>query len=299
MPRPGREFEKLVARIEEKLCPMGATVISPDRIPELVSGNLREVDASIRFKLGSVPILITIECRDRGAVQDVTWLEQIKSKKESIGANQTIAVSKEGFTDGARSYANQHGILLRQLSELTDSFILQCIQGTRLFVRDTRCHMRYYNIGYFPLPEDEGSTELSLAEDSQRAIIEGGPFATNRDGEPITLEELYKETLPEIKAQINEHVDEENGFNAQSLIEGDAEIDAIFEPDSVLVETVRGPRFISVIIFGVHYEVSNEAMSCLKPMGYVDERGKLIDSFATTTDENHTIRINMKFGWDQ
>jgi hypothetical protein len=60
-----REFEKLIARIEQAMAPSGAEIKSPDRIPDRVTGELREVDASIRYKVGTCPILITVECRDR------------------------------------------------------------------------------------------------------------------------------------------------------------------------------------------------------------------------------------------
>lgn len=299
MPRQGREFEKLVARIEEKLCPLGVKVTSPDRIPDRVTGNLREVDASIRYQIGSAPILITIECRDRNAPQDITWLEQIKSKKDSIGANQTIAVAKEGFSKGAELYANQHGIILRQLEEISDGFILNCVKGLKVFTRDIRCQMRNYKIGYFPLPGDEGRIQLSLTDAAHKAIEENKPFTKNRAGEEITLFDLYKELLPEAKACISERVDEEHEFGLQEFIEGDAEFDAHFAADDLLVDTVFGPRFIQMIVFGVHYEVKTEAMAPLTPMQYKDEKGKVIDSFSTTTDENKTMRVNLKFGWDE
>src|SRR5262245_39374323 len=100
-----RDFELLVARIEEWLGPKGATVKSPDYIADRVTGELREVDASIRLHAGSAPILVTVECRDRVSVQDVTWIEQIASKRDSVGAARTIAVSSSGFTGPARSKA--------------------------------------------------------------------------------------------------------------------------------------------------------------------------------------------------
>jgi hypothetical protein len=65
-----REFEQLVARIEQTLAPQGAVVTSPDRVKDLYTGQDREVDATIRFRVGTVPILITVECRKRDRVQD-------------------------------------------------------------------------------------------------------------------------------------------------------------------------------------------------------------------------------------
>ena len=50
-----RDFEKLVARIEKLLAPSGASIKSPDRLPDKTTGQLREVDGTIRYQVGSVP----------------------------------------------------------------------------------------------------------------------------------------------------------------------------------------------------------------------------------------------------
>ena len=70
-----RAFERVVAMIEESAAQRGATVTSPDRIRDLMTGEMREVDASLRFKLGTVDILITIECRKRSRKAKDTWIE--------------------------------------------------------------------------------------------------------------------------------------------------------------------------------------------------------------------------------
>lgn len=110
-----RQFEVLISQIEKAFGPLGAAVKSPDKIPELASGNLREVDASIRYKVGTVPLLITVECRKRGRKDDVTWIEQLATKKDSIGASRTIAVSASGFSRAAIDTARLHGIEIRRL----------------------------------------------------------------------------------------------------------------------------------------------------------------------------------------
>ena len=104
-----REFEKLIALVEHHLGPKGAVVRSPDHITDKVTGQPREVDASVRYQVGSVPILITIECRDRVSTEDVTWIEQLVSKRESIGASATVAVSATGFSGPAKEKAKAHG----------------------------------------------------------------------------------------------------------------------------------------------------------------------------------------------
>ena len=118
-----QQFERLAARIEATLAPMGAVVRSPDKVRDLLTGSDREVDASIRYIVGTVPILITVECRRRNVIQDDTWIEQLATKREKIGAAKTIAVSSSGFTEPARKTASLKGIELRDLREISSDEI--------------------------------------------------------------------------------------------------------------------------------------------------------------------------------
>ena len=120
---PWRSFEKLVSRIEQALAGGAVTVTSPDHIPCITTGTSREVDVSIRTRVGSAEILVTVECRDRVAVQDVTWIEQLVTKKKNIGAAKTIAVAASGFSAEAARIARENGIDLRILDEITDEDI--------------------------------------------------------------------------------------------------------------------------------------------------------------------------------
>ncbi|MCW3099146.1 MAG: hypothetical protein JWL77_4764 [Chthonomonadaceae bacterium] len=123
-----RQFEQLVARIEADSGPLGLIVTSPDRIRCKITGHLREVDASVRTKIGTSDILVTIECRQRKPKQDVTWIEQLAAKKSNIGASHTIAVSHTGFSQEAEAVARHHGIDLRQLSDVSAAEVNQLIK---------------------------------------------------------------------------------------------------------------------------------------------------------------------------
>src|SRR5712691_8217782 len=118
-----REFEKLVARIERAASPRGAVVTSPDRVRDLTTGQMREVDATVRSKVGTTEVLITVECRRRGRKDDDTWIEQLATKRQKIGAAKTIAVSGSGFTSSATKSAKHFGIELRTLSKVSASDI--------------------------------------------------------------------------------------------------------------------------------------------------------------------------------
>lgn len=114
-----REFERLVARIETDARDSGAVVTSPDHIRCTLTGALREVDASICHVVDGVSRLITIECRKRRGRQDVTWIEQLATKRQSIGADKTIAVSASGFSAAAYMVAAAHGIELKATRDLS------------------------------------------------------------------------------------------------------------------------------------------------------------------------------------
>jgi hypothetical protein len=125
-----REFERLVAGLEKQLAPRGAQIKSPDRIRDLVTERMREVDASIRVtRPDGSDELTTIECRKRGQRQDDVWIEQLASKRDKIGATRTIAVSSKGFTKSAVKSAAHFGILLRTATELQGEEFSRAILG--------------------------------------------------------------------------------------------------------------------------------------------------------------------------
>lgn len=110
-----RLFEALVARIERDALEDGTVVTSPDRLRCRLTGRLREVDASLVRPDGSIT---TIECRKRKGRQDVTWIEQLATKRASLGADKTIAVSSKGFSQAAQIVAEQHNVELKVLRSL-------------------------------------------------------------------------------------------------------------------------------------------------------------------------------------
>ncbi|MEG3976460.1 restriction endonuclease [Microcoleus sp. herbarium8] len=144
-----KEFEQLVARIESDAGSFGLTVTSPDRIRCKITGRLREVDASIRTKIGTSDILITIECRKRSPKQDVTWIEQLATKKNVIGAARTIAVSSSGFSREAETVATHYGIDLRRLSEVSASEINKLISLDFVLFTHKKCALARVAIRYF------------------------------------------------------------------------------------------------------------------------------------------------------
>ena len=181
-----RLFEELIARIESTLVPQGAIVKSPDFIPDKVTGSMREVDGSIRYQVGSTPILITIECRRRSTKDDARWIEQLRSKKEDIGDLQTIAVSWKGFGQPAIIKAAKYGIELRTYEELTVDEIQKMQQRIRL----TCVYVEYKFTKAF-VQFNPPVTGLEMSDEHiQRMNTEGIKYANiirKSDGSGMTL----------------------------------------------------------------------------------------------------------------
>ncbi len=193
-----RDFEKLVARIEQVLAGSGIKVISPDRIPSLLTGRRREVDASLRTKIGSAEVLVTIECRKRHARQDVTWIEQLGSKKQALGAARTIAVASSAFSDDAVRVARHYGIDLRVLSEISEADMRNWVLLPRFVVHV----FKQWDLPESPhiifMPE-EGDDVLASAPK-----IVGSPTAESlifigADGGPASLADLWLRADDQLK----------------------------------------------------------------------------------------------------
>lgn len=120
MDKKGRMLEKLVASLERIIANNPEIEIkSPDYIPDKDTGEMREVDVSIRSKVGSSDVLVIIECRDRKSKQDVQWIEQIATKRKSVSASIAMAVSASGFSAPALIKAKSEGIEIRKVEEIT------------------------------------------------------------------------------------------------------------------------------------------------------------------------------------
>lgn len=149
MARAGLDFEKLVTRVEAVLAPDGAKVEHDQYLPDKITGESRQVDGTIRFAIGGVPILITIESRDRSSIQDVTWIEQIATKRRDIGAFKTIAVSSNGFTKPAIIKAKAYGIEIRTVAEITDDDIKSWLKTLTLNLVKRDCVFGGMEVEFF------------------------------------------------------------------------------------------------------------------------------------------------------
>jgi hypothetical protein len=118
--KPGKALQDLVAIIESLLGD-DAEIKSPDYLIDKTTGKKREVDVSIRRRVASQPVLIIEECRDHKRPVKVDYVEQVVQKREDVGADRAVIVSRVGFSDGARAKAEAHSIGLMTLEQAMDA----------------------------------------------------------------------------------------------------------------------------------------------------------------------------------
>lgn len=147
MPRAGRELELLVQRLESFLADSPVEIRSPDYIRGKLTGSNREVDISLRAKVGSVDLLVIIECRDRDGTEDSPWIGDLAVRAEDVGAHRAVAVSSFGFSAGARNLARSKEIELRTYNEIDSAVANEWLTRIRdLFAFTTSARLR--GIGY-------------------------------------------------------------------------------------------------------------------------------------------------------
>lgn len=192
-----RQFERLVAHLEASLGPSGSIIKSPDFLPDKYSGQLREVDGSIRKKIGSSDVLLTIECRKRKYKQDTLWIEQLITKKRRIGAMATLAVSLKGFSSEAVKMALQENIIPRTLSELVadDLNAWLNLAFNRLEIRTLTIKRTGLEL-WDPLPDDKIIFDEKLKEKYKDNSFMYPLFVKSQDGsrysvfEPLRMAEM-------------------------------------------------------------------------------------------------------------
>ncbi len=135
MVRAGRELEVVVALLEQALRGTSFDVQSPDLVVGQLTRVEREIDVSVRSGDGE-RILVMLECRDRKRGSDVTWIEQLATKRKDVGAERAIAVSSASFSSAARRMAAAEGIGLHDLRRLKpeDAFSLLGLQELQVQV---------------------------------------------------------------------------------------------------------------------------------------------------------------------
>lgn len=120
------EFEIFISRIYRLLHSDDSIVTWNDKIPDPDNpSQARQIDITVR-KDG---LFNVIECRHHRKKQDVKWIEELIGRRASLNASSITAVSSGGFTKGAVIKARAHGVILSEIQNVSDEFILGWTRG--------------------------------------------------------------------------------------------------------------------------------------------------------------------------
>ena len=286
---PWKDFQDHVADLERELVPKGAVVASPDFIIDKRTKKKREVDASIRFTLGSAKILITVECRMRNQKQDVRWIEELAKKREAIGADKTIAVSSKGFSVAAMEVAEHEGIDLRILREVTADSILRLPSRLQMEEIEDEWAIKWFRF----LVEDRGQlTGVDPVEETLNAFKTGDRtfvLAHDREtGEKFRISDLDRSA----------HTFLINEIRPKPGEEGQATVAVRPRSGRFEVQTTEGLVVLHSIEFGMTYRTTIRLLPRVSQLEYTDPESKevLLGRVEFVTSESRIVRVQYTTG---
>lgn len=105
MPQRTNTFQRLITIMHSKLGE-GWKVQESAMLRDSITGEMREVDVVATTSYGNYNISISVECRDHKRPADVTWVESMAKKHESLPTSKLVLWSRSGFTKAAITKAH-------------------------------------------------------------------------------------------------------------------------------------------------------------------------------------------------
>ncbi|WP_374571577.1 restriction endonuclease [Phenylobacterium sp.] len=112
MPKRTNEFQEIVAAAYRALASAGATVRESVLVKDRSGTTEREIDILAEMHGFASTFRLAIECRDRGRVETLEWVDALIGKFSDLPVDKAIAVSPKGFSRAAASKAAAHKIEL-------------------------------------------------------------------------------------------------------------------------------------------------------------------------------------------
>lgn len=193
--RMGKDLEKLVMQLETALANDNAMITSNEEIPDVVTGEPREVDVAVRTGAGSSHLLVIIECRDRKGKQDVRWIEELSGKRRSVGADKAVAVSRNGLSAQALLKAKDLGIAVARIQDVS-------IEDIRSW-----CQFDGITLHQFVVKFEEFSIGLDPSAAKQSGPVKDPMFIRKISGERCTVLDVWNSIIGILKQKGNDLYD--------------------------------------------------------------------------------------------
>lgn len=190
-----QEFERIVSRIVQAL-DRGAEV-TRGFLMDRMTGEPREIDVIVRGKVGGRPVTMMIECRDHKRPVDVTYVDQVVTKRNDVKADKAIIVSAAGFSEAARTKAEGYGIDLLTLSEAPIEDYLYWLGVPAITAQENRADIPFLS---FVTTEDGPDLDHEAVDWDAYRNTEGklscqAPLLTDEKGETWSVYRLLNAVL--------------------------------------------------------------------------------------------------------
>jgi len=216
-----KQLEQIIANIQRTIAP-GAKIVHNERIRGR-SGQMRQLDVTVRQTVGSEDLLIVIECKVLRRPVTIKDVETFIGLKQDVLADRGVMVSSSGYTKGARNKAAEYGITLLSYKDATT------LAWSAFFGDDARL---YFVVTTLELTE----IVRFVDEQDDEQTFDGGWLLRTTEGEELGT---YEEVIAPIKQLI---------YSSREFPLGEYEC-AIDCGTILIVETAAGPRAIDDIKF--------------------------------------------------
>jgi hypothetical protein len=195
MPKRSTPFQKIVTYIATKLAPEGATVRESVELTETGTGTPREIDTLVESSVGITTVNVAIESRERSRRESVQWIGELIGTYADLPVDRVLAVSRSGFSEGARKKAKLHNIEPISPEDLPNGEWPAAF--TRIGAAAVKGRLKLQRVNFQttpPLTKRVSAADQTRHNDKNGAAVEG------------SAEEFVKELTPVVGAKVKEFV---------------------------------------------------------------------------------------------
>jgi hypothetical protein len=254
MPARTNDFQKLVKVINRHLAPTDAKITESAMLYDPESETDREIDILVESTLLNCNIKIGIECTAVGSPLEIRPIESFKEKHRKVGINQTVVVSKNGFTDSAKKYATKNHIKLLTFNSAKSENWLKTFDR----LKSLSIYGRNYFLRNVSATFTQDKAEPGFIFDQQVTVInDGGPVPIIKfAGDLFVSADISTRAFKELKENEESATDPwvEVGFQLDEKYEFRDQAGRVAKPQSITVVMGYKSKYRSLDTKQVSYD---------------------------------------------